>query len=326
MKKTLLIILIVIIALAALIGCVMLLSASHRSDPSDVIKYETDNPYISEATEISGHRSGGGIAPEETLMAFRNCAENPDFTVDVFEFDLHITKDGELVLLHDDTLDRTSDCEKVFGEVDVRPEDKTLSELKRLNMGAKFMLPSGEMPYAGLDEADVPEELRILSLGEALDYLSSVGDFKYIIEIKNGGELGRAGVDAMYSLLEEKGLVDSVIFGTFNEEITAYVDENYPALARSTSIKEVLRFYIAALTNSRDYVPPCSVLQIPFCSPYLNFGINLGTAQVINYAHSHNMALQYWTINDREDMEYLVSMGADCIMTDYPDVLYDVMN
>ena len=63
------------------------------------------------------------------MMAFCNCAENPGFSIDVFEFDLHITADDHLVLLHDDTLDRTSDSEKVFGEKNARPEDKTLAEL-----------------------------------------------------------------------------------------------------------------------------------------------------------------------------------------------------
>ena len=115
-------------------------------------------------------------------------------------------------------------------------------------------------------------------------------------------------------------------FGTFHEEISAYVDEAYPDLRRSASIKEVLRFWLAALTNSKSYEPPCSVLQIPFCEPYLNYGVNLGTATVINYAHAHDMAVQYWTINDPQDMAYLLSMGADCIMTDYPDVLYRVMH
>lgn len=326
LKKIMLTILIVLIVLVLIIGAAMMISSAHRSSPDSIKEYETDNPYILDRTDISGHRSGGGIAPEETLMAFKNCAENEAFTVDVFEFDLHITKDEQLVLLHDDTLDRTSDCEKIFGEVDVRPENKTLEELKKLNMGAKFMLESGEMPYANLSSDEVPDELRILSLQEALEYLTSVGDFKYIIEIKNGGELGKKGVDIMYSLLEDMNLTDRVVFGTFNEEVTVYVDETYPKLARSTSINEVIKFWLAALTNSKSYEPPCSVLQIPFCDPYLKYGVNLGTAQVINYAHSHNMAVQYWTINDREDMEYLVSLGADCIMTDYPDILYDVLN
>ena len=324
--KVLLVIVCVLAGLAAAVFAAMKLSQYHRSDPADVIRYETTNPYILDETDISGHRSGGGIAPEETMMAFANCVENPDFQVDVFEFDLHITKDGVLVLLHDDTLDRTSDCEAVFGETDVRPENKTYDELRQLNMGAKFVDPDGNMPYAGLTGSDVPDALRILRIEDVLDYLSAAGDYKYIIEIKDGGELGMQGVDILYGVLQERDLISRVVFGTFHEEISAYVDEAYPDLARSASTKEVLRFYLAALTNSKSYEPPCSVLQIPFEDSYLKYGINLGTATVINYAHAHNMALQYWTINDPEDMAYLASMGADCIMTDYPDVLYRVLH
>ena len=329
MKKIFKILRIIVCALAVLaaaVFAVMKLSQHHRSDPADVIRYETTNPYILDETDISGHRSGGGIAPEETMIAFANCVDNQDFQVDVFEFDLHITKDGVLVLLHDDTLDRTSDCEAVFGETEVRPENKTYDELRRLNMGAKFVDPDGNMPYAGLSGEDVPDELRILRLEDVLDYLSAAGDYKYIIEIKDGGELGMQGVDILYGVLQERDLISRVVFGTFHEEISAYVDEAYPDLARSASTKEVLRFYLAALTNSKSYEPPCSVLQIPFEDSYLKYGINLGTATVINYAHAHNMALQYWTVNDPEDMAYLASMGADCIMTDYPDVLYSVLH
>lgn len=324
--KILLTIFCVLLILAAAVFAVMKISEHYRSDPADIIRYESDNPYILDGTDISGHRSGGGIAPEETMMAFANCVENPEFQVDVFEFDLHITKDGVLVLLHDDTLDRTSDCERVFGQTEVRPETKTYDELRMLNMGAKFVDPDGNMPYAELTGDDVPDELRIVRLEDVLDYLSAAGDYKYIIEIKNGGELGMQGVDTLYQVLEERNLVERVVFGTFQAEISAYVDETYPALARSASANEVLKFYLAALTNSKDYTPPCSVLQIPFDASYLKYGINLATATVINYAHSHDMAVQYWTINDPADMEYLVSVGADCIMTDYPDVLYGVIH
>ncbi len=323
--KVLLIILCVILALALLVFIGMKISGHHRSDPADIIHYDSDNPYILDKTDVSGHRSGGGIAPEETMMAFSNCVNNPAFQVDVFEFDLHITKDGVLVLLHDDTLDRTSDCELIFNETEVRPETKTYEQLRQLNMGAKFINDAGEAPFAELHGDDVPDDLRILRLEDVLGYLTANGDYKFIIEIKNGGELGMRGVDILYSILEERGLVERVVFGTFNEEISAYVDENYPKLARSTSINEVLHFYIAALTDSKSYVPPCSVLQIPFEESYLKYGINLATATVINYAHAHDMAVQYWTINDPDDMAYLISMGADCIMSDYPDLLYSVM-
>lgn len=107
--------LIAVICVIAVFAAGEIISMGYRSDSEDVIAYETDNPFVASDgnTQISAHRSGGGIMPEETMMAFKNCAENENFTVDWFEFDLHITKDNVLVLLHDDTLDRTSDSETV---------------------------------------------------------------------------------------------------------------------------------------------------------------------------------------------------------------------
>lgn len=323
-KKKKLIILIFFLTLIVSLGTFVNIAGFHRSDPEQIKTYDSTNPYMLSSTDISGHRSGGGIAPEETMMAFKNCAENDEFSVDVFEFDLHITKDNVLVLLHDDTLDRTSDSEEVFGEKNVRPEDKTYDELRKLNMGAKFENEAGETPYANLKGDDVPDNLKIPRLEEVLDYLDTVGDYKFIIEIKNDGDLGRKGVDILYRILTERDLLDKVIFGTFHGEISEYVDENYPDMTRSTGIAEALEFWEAALTDSDTYDPPCSVLQLPYGFPFQNLGMNTGTATMINYAHEHNMAIQFWTVDDEEDMEYLISVGADCIMTNYPDVLYKV--
>ena len=300
------------------------IAGAHKSNPDDIKSYKTTNKYILESTDISGHRSGGGIAPEETMMAFKNCAENKNFTIDVFEFDLHITKDDVLVLLHDDTLDRTSDCEEVFGEKNVRPETKTYDELRKLNMGAKFENEYDEIPFADLKGNAVPDDLKIVRVEDVLDYLNSVGNYKYIIEIKNSDDLGKKGVDILHKILLEKNLIDKVIFGTFHSEISKYVDDNYPDMTRSTGITEALSFWWAALTDSDSYEPPCTVLQLPYGAPFKYFGLNAATAKVINYAHSHNMAVQYWTVNNAKDMEYLISVGADCVMTDYPDMMYDI--
>ncbi|MCM1285861.1 MAG: hypothetical protein NC213_05195 [Acetobacter sp.] len=316
--------LIIIVCIIGAIAILLTAAGNHKSDPKNLQSYETTNPYILTETDISGHRSGGGIAPEETMMAFKNCAENPDFKIDVFEFDLHITKDDVLVLLHDDTLDRTSDCVEVFGEEDVRPETKTYEELRQLNMGAKFETDDGQSPYKDLSGDQVTDDLKILRVEDVLDYLMSVGDYKYIIEIKNSDDLGRKGVDILYKILQKKNILDRVIFGTFHGEISEYVDENYPDMTRSTGIVEAIKFWLAALTNSKSYEPPCDALQIPYCPPFKNLGLNTATTTVINYAHKNNIAVQYWTVNDEEDMKYLISIGADCIMTDYPDKLYKV--
>ena len=322
-KKVLTVILAII--LLFVIGDVI--SMNWHSNPDNIKTYETANPYILGMgnTQISAHRSGGGIMPEETMKAFKNCAEDGTFTIDVFEFDLHITKDDVLVLLHDDTLDRTSNSAEIFGKEEARPEEYTYEELRTLNMGAKFEDENGNMPYADVDKDNVPDDIKILRIEDVLDYLTSVGDYDYIIEIKNSGDLGKKGVDILYNILVEKNLLDCVIFGSFHEEVSHYVDETHPDLLRSATIKEVLTFWTAALRNDKNFDPSSSVLQIPYNMPY-RIAANLATAQVINYAHEKGIAVQYWTINSEKDMEYLLSVGADCIMTDYPDKLYKVFN
>ena len=156
--------LLVLLCVVLVIAIVGIAQFFHRSDPKNVKRYDTDNPFITGETAISAHRSGAGDYPEETLAAFRGCVENPDFAVDYFEFDLHMTADDILVLSHDATLDRVSDAPAVFGAENVLVRDKTLSELKQLNMAAQFVTDAGEAPYAGLHGEAVPDELRILYL------------------------------------------------------------------------------------------------------------------------------------------------------------------
>lgn len=317
---------IVIAVLAFLIGADCL-SAAYHSDPDRFIYYQHSNSFISSdgSTQISAHRCGGGIAPEESMAAFKNCIENPNFNVDVFEFDLHITKDDVLVLLHDDTLDRTTDAEQVFGVKKARPEDYTYEELRQLNIGAHFVDNEGNCPYADLTADAVPEELRIVRLENVLDYLESCGSFDYIIEIKNGGENGKKGVDILYQVLRERSLLEHTVFGTFQAEVSQYVDDTYPDLHRSASIAEVLQFYRYALTDKENPEVNYTALQIPYNMPY-RLIVNLGTTKVINYAHKNDIAVQYWTINRPEELAYLTSIGADCIMTDYPNELYSITN
>ena len=311
-----LLVLLCIVIVIAIIGAAQFF---HRSDPKNRKQYETSNPFITGQTAISAHRSGAGDFPEETLAAFRGCAENPDFQVDYFEFDLHMTADDILVLSHDSTLDRVSDAAAVFGAENVLVRDKTLAELKQLNMAAQFVSGAGEAPYADLHGDDVPDELRILSLDEVLDYLTAAGDYHYIIEIKDGGEVGLAAADQLYATLQARGLLDRVIVGSFRDEVASYITANYPDMHRSASPEEVVQFYFAALTGKRDFTCSYDVLQLPFGDAESSFGINLGTATVINFAHANDLAIQYWTVNSEKDMTYLASIGADALITDYPD-------
>ena len=324
--KKILIGIVIALVVIALLAALLFHEVTRKTKAAPISTEGCTNPLITSVGEtmLSGHRAGGGIAPENTMMALKNCVESDVYELDVFEFDIHLTADGIPVLIHDGTLDRTSDSETVFGVEDLKVGDKTFAELKQLNMGAKFKNDDGETPFAHLRGEEVPDDLRIISLEEAFTYLESCGEYCYIIEIKNSGETGYAAADILYNTLVSFDALDRTVVGTFNNEVTAYMDSTYPDMLRSAGFDEAIVFYIYSLLNlpadenTFNYV----ALQIPTD----DYTIQLGTSRLVNYAHKLNIAVQYWTINDAEEMAYLQSIGADAIMTDVPDLGAQILN
>ena len=284
-----------------------------------------DNPYISQTglPMVSAHRSGGGIAPENTLMAFRNVVEAQDFQVEIFEFDLALTKDEQLILLHDETLDRTSDAVELFGHQEVYPGDYTYDELRQLNMGEGFVNEAGETPYKGLRGDEIPEDLRVLKLEDLFDFLDDYGDYRFIMEIKDSGERGCRAADRIYQILSERDMLSRAIIGTFHGEVTEYMDKTYPDLLRSAGVMEVAALYFYALL---DIDQPAGFYHfVALQVPDEDYIVKLGTTRFVNYAHKHNIAVQFWTINDPAHVRDLAGKGADAIMSDYPDMVYDTL-
>lgn len=292
-----------------------------------VDSYGGDNPYITFDDEggllLSAHRAGGVLEPEETMAAFIQCMESAKvegYVVDILEFDLHLTKDGQLVLMHDHEVDRTSDG---TGKIC----DYTLAELKQLNFGYNFKDQNGNYPYRA-EGADL-SNVRIATLTEILDYVEKVArtdkSMKYVIEIKDGGEVGKRAMDILYDAMKEYDIVNRTVFGTFKGEISKYVDECNAngkfdqKVVRSAGISEVLDFYFAFLYGNTNAKFNFKVLQIPMG---FNGFFDLSTKAFIDFAHHLGIAVQYWTINDPADVVKLQKNGADCIMTDDPRMAY----
>mgnify|MGYP000871067867 CR=1 FL=1 len=306
------------------------IATASKDDASAPILFNENakNPYITPYGRplVSAHRSGAGIVPENTLMAFGLCLNSPEFDIDLFELDVHMTLDGELVVLHNNTYDATSNSEEVFGRKDVRPEECALEQLKVLNLGEHFEL-DGEYPYRGLRGGNIPDTLRVHKLDEILDFVSANGKKKYYfsIDVKNRGELGGKAADRLYRILGERDLYDRVIAASFNASVTKHYDACCPGMTRSASPAEVLAFYYKCRSGAELGRVNYSLLQIPYGVYRKPWGaeiINLGTRELINYAHKHDIAVQYWTVNRAEDMRKLCDNGADAIMTDYPDLAY----
>lgn len=318
------------IVLACILGLLFLLisPAFTGSLPrvEAVTAYSGDNPYITfdEQCLISAHRAGGALAPENTLKAFETCLTSTEYKVDILEFDLHLTKDGELILLHDDTLNRTSNATEKFGSKKVYAKDKTLAEIKTLNMGENFVDENGNTPYKGLRGNDVPTECKVITLDEVLDYTESVDNtLNYIIEIKDGGNIGRTATDKLYSVIKSRNMLERVIVGTFENEITKYMDEKYPDFIRSASIGEVLLTYYRFLFNVD--LNKCDVgfevLQIPVIPVF-----DMSQKSFIDYCHHYGIALQFWTINEYDEVKKLTENGADAIITDNPKTAYNAVS
>ena len=312
----------------------ILLTMGNAGNPDTPVESYPDstNPYIREYLDpdISAHRSGAGIAPQNTLMAFENIIEQGDsLGVDTLEFDVQITADGELILLHDLTYDGTSNAVEAFGKDNVLASSITFEEAQVLNMGENFKV-DGEYPYRGLRGDDIPYNLRVVKCDTVIDYIeANCGDkvYNYVIEIKSIGSNGKKAVDKLYKIITERELEDRVIWSTFAPDVSGYMKSNYPEIARTADAIEAVQFYFYFRNgwDLQDVKPSYVALQIPYGSSALDNLINLGTIEMINYAHMNNIALQYWTINSEEEVRLLTQNGADCIMTDYPQMASDTV-
>lgn len=318
---------------AALMLIPIMLTMGDAGDPNTPVETypESTNPYITEHKnpDIAAHRSGAGIAPQNTLMAFENIIEQNDtLGVDTLEFDVQITKDGELVLLHNLTYDDTSNAVEAFGKKNVYVSSVTLEEAQVLNLGENFEI-NGEYPYRGLRGDDIPYNLKVVTCDEIIDYIeaNSNGEYKYCIEIKSIGGNGRRAVDRLYSIITERNLQNRAIWSTFAPDVSAYMKSEYPEISRTADAIEAIQFYFYFRMNwnLQDVSPSYAALQIPYGSSALDNIINLGTREMLNYAHKNNIAVQYWTINSVDEIRLLAENGADCIMTDYPQTAYETV-
>lgn len=319
------------IVAAVMLVPIMLTMGDSGNPDTPVESYpESTNPYIAQYLypDIAAHRSGAGTAPQNTLMAFENIIENAaESGVDTLEFDVQITKDSELVLMHDLTYDSTTNAAEEFGRKNIFVSSLTLEQARKLNMGENFK-GNGDYPYRGLRGDAIPYNLRVLTCDEAIDYVEAncgEREYNYIIEIKSIGINGRKAADKLYSVIEERQLQDRVIWSTFAPDVSSYMKSRYPSIARTADAIEAVQFYFYFRMgwNLQDVSPSYKALQIPYGESAFDNIINLGTRELINYAHKNNIAVEYWTINSEEDVRLLTENGADCILTDYPQMAYE---
>lgn len=323
----------IVIAVAIVLLLFYIVFMIPRFWKTEIVENENaTNSHITEYldTDVSAHRSGAGIVPENTMMAIEYVMDNREkLGVDTFEFDVQITSDGELIVLHNLTYDKTTNAVEYFGKSDNYASELTYEEARALNLGENFCDEDGNYPYRGLRGNDIPDNLRVVKCEDVIDYIeaNSNGEYKYIIEIKSLAKDGERAADRLYKVLSERNLKERAIWATSETDVAEYMKATYPDMPRSANMPEVFAFYFCyRLGLDVNILKPSYVaLQIPYGDNLYNNIVNLGTKDFINYAHKYNFAVQYWTINESWEAKELIENNADCIMSDYPQMVYDAV-
>ncbi len=297
-----------------------------------------DNPFIvgeGELPMIAAHRGGGACNPENTMLAFREAVVT--YGVDIIESDLYLTKDGYLVYHHDAYIDETSNVNGDISPDEVKAlcsdpanrhyiEDMTLAELKEYNFGYYFEDRNGERIYK--DATDLAGMgLQIATVEQLFEeFCITNPELLFIVEIKDEGERGCRAAQILYETLQRYPLyLDRIVVGTFHDEIELELKEKYPSLYRGAPMGTAAKFIVTEMLKVNLFdTSDFACLQIPV---EYDVGITLKLAKetYVKRAHRRNIAVQYWTINDAETMRELIELGCDCIMTDNPALLAEVL-
>ena len=281
---------------------------------------------------IAAHRGGGDCNPENTLLAFRDAVNT--YHVDIIESDLYLTKDGFLVYNFDPYVDMTCN---INGDIELEEveelckneenrhyiEDMTLAELQQYNFGYYFEDKNGDRIYKEITDPEA-YGLQIATLDNLFDeFYETHPELLFILEIKNSGELGYDACEALNEILKKyPAYKDKVVVGTFHNEIENELKNKYPDILRGASKSSAASFVITQylglnIFDNGDF----ACLQIP--TDYSLIPLDLAT--LIERAGLRNIAVQYWTVNDPDEMRRLIELGVDCIMTDDPELLAKVI-
>lgn len=239
-------------------------------------------------TQIFAHRGFSGYYPENTMLAFQKVAE--ETVADGIELDIQLTKDGEIVIMHDEKLDRTTNGSGWL-------KDYTLAELKTLSVGVnvKGFFPRQTIP----------------TLREYFDWLRTT---KLItnIELKTGVFEYEGIEEKLIAMVKEYGLEKQIWYSSFNHYTIAKIKELMPE-AKCGLLMDTW------LMNVGAYAASQGASTVNACS---YFACKEGVAADL---HAHSIGLQAWTPNDAELMQQLVDAGCDSLITNFPDIAAKVV-
>ena len=237
-------------------------------------------------SKIFAHRGFSGKYPENTMLAFEKAVE---IGVDGIELDVHLTKDNEIVIIHDEDIKRTCDGEGLV-------KDMTLEELRKFDASATFR---GQYGFCGIPT------LR--------EYFELVKDTPIItnIELKTGVYEYHTIEQRVIDMVREFGLSDKIIFSSFNHFTVKRCEEIAPEIKRGFLTGDWL-YDFGKYTAERN---------VQCCHPW---HISL-SEETVKEMHDAGCEINTWTVNEYEDIKKLSAWGVDSLIGNFPDRMIEVL-
>jgi glycerophosphoryl diester phosphodiesterase len=295
---------------------------------------------------IIAHRGARAFAPENTLVAFEKAAR---LGADMVELDVQLAADGEVVVVHDATLDRCSNVRDVFpGRGDYRVQSFTLADIERLDAGSWFVRelsrePAERQPFLRSLSADESRtfisaaeraeyaagDVQIPTLRRALVRIHELG-LRVNVELKAFPDVGVADslTDRTVRLVEELGLCEHVLISSFDHRSLPRVKQLQPAIATGVLVTQPLADPVAYCREHRAnaYHPGCAVGSdaVGFDSESFRSTGRL-PAEPFRSLRAAGIDINVWTENEPARMKCLIDAGVTGIVTDYPNRLTDLL-
>lgn len=244
---------------------------------------------------IIAHRGGAKLAPENTLVSFKNAIA---IGVDMIEIDVHFSKDSEIIVIHDESLDRTTNG---TGEV----KDLTLDEIKKYDAGSWF-------------SEDYKNE-KVPTLTEVLQTINA--QCKLLIEIKDGDERYPGLEKKIVETIKEHNAEEWVVVQSFNKNSILRIKEFYP---------DLITYYLLGKGGFNDFYTEVSDQISKGKSIEKKFDGIAPNHKVldknkVDLLHKTGFGIFTYTVNDKEDMQKVIELGVDGIITDSPDILKKIL-
>jgi glycerophosphoryl diester phosphodiesterase len=263
------------------------------------------------------HRGGGSLAPENTMSAVRKAF---DIGADMWELDIRMSADGELIILHDKTLSRTTDVARRdrFRSRRPWPLHRFISaELKELDAGSWFVEtdPFGQIRKGRITEEETQRfnDEPVPTLKQAFAF-SKEKNFPVNVEIKDLSDIpaGDTIVEKLAALIAEMDMTDRVLVSSFNHDYLMTLKTEHPDISTAALVHKKIPDPIALLKRLK--------------ADALNVSYRMATPELIKRVEDHGFFVNVYTVNDGKSITAFKRAGVSGIITDFPQVCIAALN